>query len=105
MNVDLLQQDASSFKSVRLITSVAFFVAMILQLGMQCLTGNELTIQAERISDAIMQCKWERIPPSQRRLLLIMMMRAQRPLRLTAAGFTHMDNACFLAVSIKKFLV
>nr|WCF43342.1 chemosensory receptor OR42 [Spodoptera frugiperda] len=93
-----VSQDASSFKSVRLITSVAFFVAMILQLGMQCLTGNELTLQAERISDAIMQCKWERIPPSQRRLLLIMMMRAQRPLRLTAAGFTHMDNACFLAI-------
>ncbi|PZC75965.1 hypothetical protein B5X24_HaOG200780 [Helicoverpa armigera] len=93
-----VSQDASSFKSVRLITSVAFFFAMITQLGMQCFTGNELTLQAERISDAVMQCKWERIPTRQRRLLLMMMMRAQRPLRLTAAGFTNMDNACFLAI-------
>nr|QPX50376.1 odorant receptor [Mythimna separata] len=93
-----VSQDASSFKSVKLITSVAFFMAMIIQLGMQCFTGNELTLQAECISDAVMQCKWERIPTSQRRPLLMMMMRAQRPLRLTAAGFTHMDNACFLAI-------
>uniref|UniRef100_A0A2A4J7Y4 Odorant receptor n=1 Tax=Heliothis virescens TaxID=7102 RepID=A0A2A4J7Y4_HELVI len=71
---------------------------MITQLGMQCFTGNELTLQAERISDAVMQCKWERIPTRQRRLLLMMMMRAQKPLRLTAAGFTNMDNACFLAI-------
>nr|AOE48019.1 putative odorant receptor OR14 [Athetis lepigone] len=93
-----VSQDASSFKSVRLITSVAFFVAMIIQLGIQCFTGNELTLQAERLSDAVMQSKWERIPTNQRRPLLLMMMRAQRPLRLTAAGFTHMDNACFLAI-------
>ncbi|XP_075971615.1 odorant receptor Or1-like [Anticarsia gemmatalis] len=93
-----VSQDVSSIKSVKLVTSLAFFFAMIIQLAIQCFTGNELTIQAERISDAVMQCKWERMPVRLRRPLLMMMMRAQRPLRLTAAGFTHMDNACFLAI-------
>ncbi|KAG6444235.1 odorant receptor Or1 [Manduca sexta] len=93
-----VSQDASSFKSVRLVTSLAFFFAMIIQLAIQCFTGNELTLQAERISDAVMQSKWERMPPRLRRLLIIMMMRAQRPLRLTAAGFANMDNACFLSI-------
>lgn len=46
-----------------------------------------------------MQCKWERMPPRLRVLLIMTMMRAQRPLRLTAAGFANMDNDCFLAVS------
>lgn len=46
-----------------------------------------------------MQCKWERMPVRLRRILLMTMMRAQRPLRLTAAGFAHMDNYCFLSVS------
>ncbi|CAB3237015.1 unnamed protein product [Arctia plantaginis] len=93
-----VSQDASSFKSIKLVTSLAFFVAMIIQLAIQCFTGNELTLQAERISDAVMQCKWERMPVRHRRQLLLIMMRAQRPLRLTAAGFTNMDNACFLAI-------
>ncbi|XP_039750039.1 odorant receptor 7a-like [Pararge aegeria] len=93
-----VSQDASSFKSIRLVTSLAFFVAMIIQLAIQCFTGNELTYQASRVSDAIMQCKWERMPPRFRRLLMLMMMRAQRPLKLTAAGFANMDNRCFLAI-------
>lgn len=62
-------------------------------------------MQAERISDAVMECKWERLPVRLRRQLLMVMMRAQRPLRLTAAGFTHMDNACFLAVSLHLFYI
>nr|XP_026496755.1 odorant receptor 19a-like [Vanessa tameamea] len=93
-----VSQDASSLKSIRLVTSLAFFVAMIIQLALQCFTGNELTHQAGRVAEAVMQCKWERMPPRLRRLLLMTMMRAQRPLHLTAAGFTNMDNDCFLAI-------
>nr|AXF48792.1 odorant receptors OR47 [Lobesia botrana] len=93
-----VSQDASSFKSIRLVTSLAFFMAMIIQLAIQCFTANELTLQAERVSDAIMQSKWECMTPRVRRYLLVAMMRAQRPLRLTAAGFAYMDNRCFLAI-------
>ncbi|XP_041970525.1 odorant receptor coreceptor-like [Aricia agestis] len=93
-----VSKDASSFKSVRLVTSIAFFAAMILQLALQCVTGNELTYQAGRVSEAVMSCKWERMSPRLRRSLLMTMMRAQRPLRLTAGGFANMDNACFLAI-------
>ncbi|XP_063532792.1 uncharacterized protein LOC134743329 [Cydia strobilella] len=93
-----VSQDASSFKSIRLVTSLAFFMAMIIQLALQCFTANELTLQAERVSDAVMQSKWERMSPRVRRYLLIAMMRAQRPLRLSAAGFAYMDNRCFLAI-------
>ncbi|XP_063360747.1 odorant receptor 94a-like [Cydia amplana] len=93
-----VSQDASSFKSIRLVTSLAFFMAMIIQLAIQCFTANELTLQAERVSDAVMQSNWERMTPRVRRYLLIAMMRAQRPLRLSAAGFAYMDNRCFLAI-------
>ncbi|XP_063824129.1 putative odorant receptor 19b [Ostrinia nubilalis] len=93
-----VSQDASSFKSIRLVTSLAFFIAMIIQLAIQCFTGNELTLEAARIADAVMQCKWERMPPSLRRMLIMVMMRAQRPLRLSAAGFAYMNNDCFLAI-------
>ncbi|CAK1546083.1 unnamed protein product [Leptosia nina] len=93
-----VSQDASSFKSIRLVTSLAFFAAMIVQLAIQCFTANELTHQASLISEAVMQCKWELMPPRLRRLLVMMMMRAQRPLHLTAAGFANMDNNCFLAI-------
>uniref|UniRef100_A0A0V0J249 Odorant receptor n=1 Tax=Cydia pomonella TaxID=82600 RepID=A0A0V0J249_CYDPO len=93
-----VSQDASSFKSIRLVTSLAFFMAMIIQLAIQCFTANELTLQAERVSDAVMQSKWERMSPRVRRYLLMAMMRAQRPLRLSAAGFAYMDNRCFLAI-------
>ncbi|XP_047984251.1 uncharacterized protein LOC125224822 isoform X1 [Leguminivora glycinivorella] len=93
-----VSQDASSFKSIRLVTSLAFFIAMIIQLAIQCFTANELTLQAERVSDAVMQSKWERMTPRIRRYLLMAMVRAQRPLRLSAAGFAYMDNGCFLAI-------
>ncbi|XP_013138713.1 PREDICTED: odorant receptor 94a-like [Papilio polytes] len=90
--------DASSFKSVRLITSLAFFAAMITQLAIQCFTGNELTYQARRVADAVMECKWERMPPRVRKMLLLTILRAQRPLHLTAAGFANMNNDCFLSI-------
>nr|WCC57341.1 odorant receptor 6 [Papilio dardanus] len=90
--------DASSFKSVRLITSLAFFAAMIIQLAIQCFTGNELTYQARRVADAVMECQWERMPVRIRKMLLLTMMRAQRPLHLTAAGFANMNNDCFLSI-------
>ncbi|XP_049870356.1 odorant receptor 19a-like [Pectinophora gossypiella] len=93
-----VSQDASSFKSVRLVTSLSFFVAMTLQLVLQCFTANELTIQAGRVANAVMESKWERMPVRLRRMLLLMMIRAQRPLVLSAAGFANMDNACFLAI-------
>ncbi|XP_045534907.1 odorant receptor Or1 [Papilio machaon] len=90
--------DASSFKSVRLITSLAFFVAMIIQLAIQCFTGNELTYQARRVADAVMECQWERMPARVRKMLLLTMLRAQKPLHLTAAGFANMNNDCFLSI-------
>ncbi|XP_013190239.2 uncharacterized protein LOC106134684 [Amyelois transitella] len=93
-----VSQDASSFKSIRLVTSLAFFVAMIIQLALQCFTANELTLQAARVGDAVMQSRWERMPPRLRRLLIMVMMRSQRPLRLSAAGFAYMNNDCFLAI-------
>ncbi|XP_045494288.1 odorant receptor 94a-like [Colias croceus] len=93
-----VSQDASSFKSIRLVTSLAFFAAMIIQLAIQCFTANELTYQAGRVSEAIMHCKWERMSSRLRRMLVIAMVRTQRPLRLTAAGFANMDNNCFLAI-------
>ncbi|XP_045765981.1 odorant receptor 94b-like [Maniola jurtina] len=93
-----VSQDASSLLSIRLATSLAFFAAMITQLAIQCFTGNELTYQAGQVADAVMASKWERMPPRFRRLLMMMMMRAQRPIKLTAAGFANMDNPCFLAI-------
>ncbi|CAH4035511.1 odorant receptor 2a-like [Pieris brassicae] len=93
-----VSQDASSFKSIRLVTSLAFFAAMIIQLAIQCFTANELTYQASLVSESVMQCKWEQMPPRLRPLLIMIMMRTQRPLRLTAAGFANMDNNCFLAI-------
>nr|ARO70222.1 Odorant Receptor 10 [Dendrolimus punctatus] len=93
-----VSQDVSSFKSVKLVISLAFFFAMITQLAIQCFTGNELTYQASLISEAVMQSKWELMSPRLRGLLLIMMTRAQKPLRLTAAGFAFMDNNCFLSI-------
>ncbi|XP_038220237.1 odorant receptor 7a-like isoform X2 [Zerene cesonia] len=68
-----VSQDASSFKSIRLVTSLAFFAAMIIQLAIQCFTASELTYQAGRVSEAIMQCKWERMPSRLRRMLVIAM--------------------------------
>ncbi|CAH2105667.1 unnamed protein product [Euphydryas editha] len=99
-----ISQDASSFKSIRLATSLAFFAAMIIQLAIQCFTGNELTLQAGLVSEAVMQCKWERMPPRLCRLLVMTMMRAQRPIHLSAAGYTKLDNDCFVAVSDNSFL-
>ncbi|CAH2991677.1 unnamed protein product [Chilo suppressalis] len=93
-----VSQDASSLKSTNLVTSLAFFVAMIIQLALQCFTGNELTLQASRIADAVMHSKWEKMSPKLRRLLMITMMRAQRPLRLTAAGFAYINTDCFISI-------
>ncbi|OWR52750.1 uncharacterized protein LOC116766899 [Danaus plexippus] len=93
-----VSRDASSLKSISLVTSLAFFGAMIIQLALQCFTSSELTHQAERVSEAVMCCKWERMPVRLRRYLVLMIARSQRPLQLTAGGFATMNNDCFLAI-------
>nr|QMS80325.1 odorant receptor [Histia rhodope] len=93
-----ISHDASSLTSSRLVTSLAFFVVMIIQLAIQCFTGNELTYQAGLVSEAVMECKWEHMPVRLGRMLVLCCARAQRPLRLTAAGFTHINIDCFLSI-------
>nr|QZH55124.1 odorant receptor 28 [Achelura yunnanensis] len=93
-----VSQDASSLTSTRLVTSLSFFVAMIIQLAIQCFTGNELTYQAGLVAEAVMACKWERMPARFGRMLALCCARAQRPTRLSAGGFAQMNNGCFLAI-------
>nr|AXY83393.1 putative odorant receptor 24 [Conopomorpha sinensis] len=93
-----VSNDASSFKSISLATSLAFFFAMIIQLAIQCITGNELTLQARGVADAVGRSSWHVLPPRLRRALALVVLRAQRPLTLSAAGFANMNIACFLSI-------
>ncbi|XP_017123277.1 odorant receptor 45a [Drosophila elegans] len=66
----------------------AFLVAIIIQLSSYCYGGEHLKQQSLGIAQAVYSnCNWPELPPKKRRLWQMMIMRAQRPIKINAYMF------------------
>nr|UEN71235.1 olfactory receptor 52 [Gregopimpla kuwanae] len=83
-----------------LATFGSYTLSMIILVYANCLVGEHLNIESERLRDAFYQCNWLELPKSYRKALLICI-RAQVPLQLTAGGFYPFTHESFTDI-IKK---
>lgn len=85
----------------------AHFVGGLIQLFIYTWTCNDIIVQSTAISDAAYNSKWYFLPYNDpgravRKGLIMMMIRARRPCKLTAGNFAVMSLDTFVGVSAMR---
>ncbi|XP_048515000.1 odorant receptor Or2-like [Athalia rosae] len=87
--------DMSSFD---LITMTLFSCAMIYELFILCNTGNEMEIESKKVSRSAYNAQWTSASEPVKKILLLMMLRAERPVLFTVGKFAKLSLRTFLSV-------
>lgn len=82
-------------------SSVSFMFVIMYQLYRYCISGNMLTDYSVSVSDTIYEVDWMVVDDSLKRSFVLMMLRAQRPVKLTAAKFLFLSLQTFTSVSMR----
>lgn len=75
---------------------------MLFQLLTYCGNGNEVILHSGSVSDAVFECNWIVTDESSKNEFLLIMMRAQRPIKFTAAKFAFLSLETYM--SVRKLL-
>ncbi|PNF31032.1 hypothetical protein B7P43_G17935 [Cryptotermes secundus] len=81
-----------------LLQTLGFLSAIMAQMCIYCLFGDELTCQAENVKQAIWESEWVGAPLSQQRTLKFMIAAANREFALTAGGFAPLTRHTLVTV-------
>lgn len=79
------------------LVNVFFLCSILIQLFIYCYGGALITSESFNINSAIQQSQWYNLTPGDRKMLILIMMRAQRPLRIKS-GFYEASMESFLLV-------
>lgn len=82
------------------IQNLLYIVAVMVQVGMYCYWGNEITLESQGISLACYETSFAGTDLSFQRDLKFIMQCSHRPLILTAGKLTNLSLDTFMAVSI-----
>lgn len=77
---------------------------MLFQLTIYCYNGNEVQFQSTEISKAAYFCDWLEADDSVKKSLVLMMVRAQRPIKMSAGKFAYLTLETLMNVRSEKML-
>lgn len=81
--------------------SMCFYLTLLMyQLFCYCWYGNEIMAQSAKFSEELYNSDWLLLNNPTKKSLLLMMMRAQRPVMFTAGKFALLSLQTFMAVSV-----
>ncbi|EZA57552.1 hypothetical protein X777_02090 [Ooceraea biroi] len=78
--------------------SLIFYVAIALEAFVFCYAGEYLSAKSKSISDAAYECFWYDLTPSESRILMFLMLRAQKRLTITAGKITDLSLEGFTTI-------
>ncbi|XP_050293710.1 odorant receptor Or2-like [Anthonomus grandis grandis] len=84
--------------SIHFIFNCAFAFDVLFEIGICCWFAGLLTIKSLEVADACYNYTWLNSPASTKKLLLIILMRSQRPLYITAGKYARLSMTSFLMV-------
>ncbi|KAK9503053.1 hypothetical protein O3M35_011705 [Rhynocoris fuscipes] len=93
-------------ESVPINVKCIFFVILTVEIAYTfifCWYGQKIQDSSSEIGEVIYKTNWYKYPESVKRYILIMQPCAQRPLKLTAAGFIDVELPTFLDVSKQHY--
>ncbi|EDV94688.1 odorant receptor 94b [Drosophila grimshawi] len=79
-----------------LITIAQFVAVMILQIFLPCYCGNEVTLEANRLTNSVFNTNWLMYSVSTRKVLNCYMEFLKRPVKLRAGGFFEIGLPIFM---------
>lgn len=78
---------------------MTYVMAHLLQLFIVCSVGNELIYQSTKVADAAVECGYHlKFDKQVRHGIIMMVQRSQKPIKLTALGFTDLSYRSFIMV-------
>ncbi|PSN46068.1 Odorant receptor 65 [Blattella germanica] len=84
--------------SVMFMQCAMFVVSTLFLMLMFCWFDNELRLQSETVAEAAYNCDWVDAPQDFRRALVLLIWRAQKPVKLTGWKFFTVDLNLFISV-------
>lgn len=70
----------------------------LMQVGMDCLTGQRVIDASVLFQQAVYDSKWERFDKRNMKTVMIMLLSSQRSMTVTAGGVTTLNYASFMAI-------
>ncbi|XP_039747785.1 odorant receptor 4-like [Pararge aegeria] len=81
-----------------ILTFAPFLVMSLAQVFLICFFGDLLMASSIRISEAVYSCRWYDAEPAVRRSVLIIIIRSQKPCKVTASNFADLNLAAFTTI-------
>ncbi|XP_046613319.1 odorant receptor 13a-like isoform X2 [Neodiprion virginianus] len=75
-----------------------YIQAVLLQIYIYCSLGDDLLTESTKVGQAAYECPWTNFSTSVKSCLLVMTMRSQQPLLITAGNFYVMSMENFAAI-------
>nr|XP_022912590.1 odorant receptor 4-like [Onthophagus taurus] len=94
----LFQLSLYELGSFRFFSMICYLFLMLYQILIYCWHGNEVMLVSNEIIDAAFESDWINVSTSSQKSLLLMMMRAQRPIKMSAGKFTFLSLETFMAI-------
>ncbi|XP_023938812.2 odorant receptor 85b [Bicyclus anynana] len=85
-------------KTSAVLTFAPFLIMSLTQVFLMCFFGDLLMASSIQISDAVYGCGWYDAELSIRRIVLIIMIKSQKPCKVTAANFVDLNLAAFTTI-------
>ncbi|XP_046743743.1 odorant receptor 13a-like [Diprion similis] len=85
-------------RGLDLVKYVMYIQAVLLQIYIYCSLGDDLMTESTRVGQAAYDCPWTNYPASVKGCLLVMTMRSQQPLLITAGNLYIMSMENFAAI-------
>lgn len=70
----------------------------LMQVGMDCYTGQRVRDASIKFERAVYDCKWENYNLSNKKTILMMLLNSQKTMKLSAGGITILNFSCFMQV-------
>ncbi|KAI5644678.1 7tm odorant receptor domain-containing protein [Phthorimaea operculella] len=84
--------------SATIIAFLTFLAMSLSQISLLCLFGDLLMRSSTKISEGIYKCRWYDTDPGVKRSIFLILIRAQKPCRLTAADFADLNLTAFTTI-------
>ncbi|CAH2108476.1 unnamed protein product [Euphydryas editha] len=88
------------YKSVRYFF---MFISLLIEVFNQCIFGQILSDHSENLTEAIYYSNWPYASPEVKQIMLMLIMRTQKPFKLTANGYHTMNMNTFSRICSTSF--
>nr|XP_012219955.1 PREDICTED: odorant receptor 22c-like [Linepithema humile] len=91
-------EDSDSVDSSALMKAIVFYMAVTVEAFIFCFSGEYLSAKSKMIGDAAYKSIWYNLNPNESKLILLIMLRSQRRLTITAGKIMDLSLEAFTSI-------